>query len=1172
MVISRLIKLTVTVLVCVTVLSRSEAQDTRLLRQPTISAKHVAFTYGSDIWTVEIEGGKATRITSTAAVERSPHLSPDGEWIAFTSNRSGTDSVYVVASGGGEPRRLTWYPANSTARGWSPDGKKVLYSTSRESAPVAFDRLWMVPLEGGASERVPAPWGFDGSYSPSGKRMVVDRVTRWDTEWRHYRGGQNTPLTILDLESLEETRIANERTTDIQPIWLGEKIYFLSDRDWVMNIWSYDTSSKALEKLTDYTGADIKWLNGHEDQLVFEREGYLHLFDLPSQKISRLHVSVVGDFPWAEKRWEDVEGSIRSASLSSTGKRALFEARGEIFTVPVENGSTRNLTQSSDVADRAPLWSPQGDKVAWFTDEGDGYRLRIENQDGSGEARLLELGESKMAWEPVWSPDASRIAFVDDDVRIRVIELESGDIQTVDVGGVNIERGSMEVSWSPDSKWLAYAKTYPNNLRRIVAWSATDAKAYALTDSMADAISPAWDRDGKHLYFLASTDVALATGWANTSRMAVEPRYGAYVILLSDDADSPFAPESDEEKAEEKADDDGKEQSSEESSEDKSESKEKENSDSAKSSAANGDAPEQSDKKGKRQRRKNKRADKEPADSAAKNRGASRSEKRTEKKKADTASKDAKATDNDQPKPDAEEKEEEGVDLDRDFISRRILALPIGVSDLRFTIAGPAGSVFVGEAPAGGGGIVLHKFTLEDEKKTEFLKDVRQVSLSSDGKKMLFQSGGSWQVADTSGPAGKGKALKVALQMHLDRSAEWTQIFDEAWRYMRDYFYDPGMHGRDWDIVRERYSPLVPFIRHRSDLTYLLDQMSGEMSVGHSFVFGGDTPDIDRRSRVGLLGADLEQKDGLWKIKRIFTFESWNPGLRAPLDRPGLDVSEGDYILAINDTDLVAAEDPYRLLDGTVGQQTTLTLSKKPSREDSWQVVVEPQSSEGSLRQRAWVEDNRRRVDELSEGKLAYVWVPNTSQPGVISFNRYFFAQQDRQGAVIDERYNGGGLLDDYMVDLMTRNLRAALTNEVPNGRPFRLPAGLLGPKVLLINERAGSGGDFFPWVFRQQKAGPLIGTRTWGGLVKSSVHYSFVDGGAMTAPDNAVFDPNTKQWIGENKGIAPDIEVLLDAKSVAKGIDPQLERGVKELLEALKKDPPIEIQRPDYPTPTIQK
>ena len=465
-------------------------------------------------------------------------------------------------------------------------------------------------------------------------------------------------------------------------------------------------------------------------------------------------------------------------------------------------------------------------------------------------------------------------------------------------------------------------------------------------------------------------------------------------------------------------------------------------------------------------------------------------------------------------------------------------------------------------------GSTISKYIVEDKKLEEIVKGGSQFSVSANGEKLLFKSGPNWRVVSTAKPANATDGMvAMNLRMELNRTEEWKQIFDESLRYQQDYFYDRNMHGRNWKEVVDYYSPLAPFIKHRSDLSYLLDQIGGEASVGHSFVFGGDFPAVDT-SRVGVLGADLIQAEGRWKIKRIFTSESWNPGLIAPLAQPNLRIKEGDYILAVNGKPLTANDDPYELLNGTAKMQTQLTISNKPSAEGAWTITVQPTENENGLRQIAWVEDNRRKVDELSKGKLGYVWVPNTGGSGFNSFNRYYFAQQDKEGAVIDERFNGGGLLDDYMVDLMVRRLRAAITNEVPGGKAMRLPAGILGPKVLLINELAGSGGDFFPWIFRQQKVGPLIGTRTWGGLVKSSVHYGFIDGGAMTAPDNAIFDPFQNKWVGENTGIAPDIEQKITAETVAKGRDLQLEKGVEEALKLLEKEPWPAVTHPPYSTP----
>jgi len=1081
--------------------SAALAGEARLLRQPTLSADHVAFTHGGDLWMVSRAGGEATRLTSTPAVESDPHFSPDGQTLAFTSNRSGTPAVYILPSGGGTPKRLTWYPEAAFARGWTPDGKRVLYATSRETAPSRFHRLWHVSPDGGPSEMLPAPWGNDGSYSADGRRIIVDRARRWDGEWRHYRGGQNTPLRILNLDNLSEEPLSlHERTTEIQPLWLGKRIYFLSDRDWSMNVFSYDPRSRQVSQLTDFDDIDIKWLDGHDDTLIFERDGYLHTMNASGGKPTRLHIEVQGDFPWAETRWESVSSSIRSSELSPTGQRALFEARGEIFTVPIEKGSPRNLTRSSGVADRAPIWSPKGDQVAWFSDSEDGYSLVITGQDGLSEVRRISIGKSKMAWEPTWSPDGSRIAFVDDDVRVRVVTLESGTIVTADVAGANIERGDMGLSWSPDSKWLAYGKTFANRQHRIVAWSVESGEARPLTDSMADAVAPSWSRDGKHLFFMASTNLALASGWANTSRIGSDPQYGIYVAVLNSEDPTPFEPESDEEPVEEDGEDEDGEEEEEAGDDDNEDGNEGE-------------------------------------------------------------------TDGDE----SDDEEEVEVTINFDGIERRIIALPMPVARYRFTMAGPEGTVFVSERPEQGEGVTLHKFDMKEREAKEFAQGVSSISISADGSKLLYRKGGSWNVVGTDGPkAGEAETPDVSLRMRLDRSEEWRQIFHESWRYQRDYFYDPEMHGRDWDDVLARYEPLVPHVRHRSDLNYVMDQVNGELSVGHSFVFGGDMPSVDTES-VGLLGADFAAAKGRWRIERIYTFENWNPSITAPLDRPGLKIEVGHYLVGVDGMELTADDDPYRLLDGTAGRQTVLHINDKPTMDEAWTVTVEPTDSERSLRRRAWVEDNRRRVDEISDGKLAYIWVPNTSTPGMLSFNRYFFAQQDKLGAVIDERFNGGGLLDDYMVDLMTRKLRAAITNEVPGGKPFQLPAGILGPKVLLINELAGSGGDFFPWVFRQQQAGPLIGTRTWGGLVKSSVHYRLVDGGALTAPDNAVFDPIRNEYIAENQGVPPDIEVLLDAKSVHEGRDPQLERGVQELLRLLEQQPQPEVSPPPFPRPTAR-
>ena len=1061
----------------------TSAQGTRLLRDPDLSNSHITFAYASDIWIVDKIGGLAKRITSTPAVESNPYFSPDGNWIAFTSNRSGRNNAYIVSIEGGTPKQLTWHPSGSAVRGWTPDGKALLVASTRNTAPRGYDRLYTISIEGGLPELITSQWGYDGHYSPDGTKMIIDKMDRWDVEWRAYRGGQNTPLILMDLESQDELLLPNtNRTTDTKPIWLNDKIYFLSDRDLVANIWSCNPSTLQLNQVTRFKGSDIKNISGHGTTLIYERDGYIHILDLHSGRSNQLNIEVIGDFPWAETKWENVSDRAQSASLSPNGKRVILESRGEIFTIPTEYGDSRNITMSSGVADRRPLWSPKGDKIAWFSDENrENYQLFISNQDGTEILKKIGIGSSKLGWNPSWSPDGNYIAFVDDDVRLRVVNLNSKKIKTIDVGGTNLERGSIEMKWSSDSKWIAYAKTGDNMLRQIYLWSTTKGKSVAITDPFADSFSPAWDLNNKQLYFLASTNIALGTGWANTSSMTSDKTYAAYVINLDTDDKSPFKPKSDEEEVKEEEIDKGKDKISQDDS--------------------------------------NKKNEKETS-----------------------------------------------ITVDFENIGRRTLALPMPIRNYAYILAGPANTTFLAERVPNSRGLILHKYDLKAQEAKEFASGVSGTFITANGKHMLVRLNGAWKLVKTSGVNAKGaKSIRPNLQMKLNRSAEWEQMFEEAWRYERDYFYDPNVHGRNWGAVYKRYAPLVSYVKHRADLTYIFDQMNGELSVGHSFVGGGDYPSIEP-NQVGLLGADFSLESGRYRIKRIYTTENWNPGLSGPLDAPGLNIKEGYYIVGINNKELKSNNNIFEFLDGASGKQTVLHINSSPDFKGHWTEIVEPLGSENSLRQRTWVEDNRRRVEELSNGRLGYIWVPNTGGPGFVSFNRYFFAQQNKEGAVIDERFNGGGLLDDYMVDLMTRDVRAALTNEVPGGKPMKLPAGIMGPKALLINELAGSGGDFFPWVFRQQKAGQLIGMRTWGGLVKSSTHYLMIDGGRLTSPDNAVFDPINNKFVAENIGVPPDIEVRQDAKSLNAGSDPQLERAVTELMKQLgtKK----EIKVPPFNTP----
>ena len=1081
------------------------AQEARLLREPTLGPTEIAFAHGGDLWAVSRAGGEARRLTSTPAVESEPHLSPDGRWLAFTSTRAGVPAVYVMPAAGGDARRLTWSPDGERARGWTPDGTEVLFASGRVSAPTSYAKLFTIPREGGAARQLPPYMGIRASFAPDGRRMVVDRVDRWDVEFRSYRGGQNTPLTITDVADGAELPLPNERTMDVDPVWLGSTIYFLSDRDWATNVWAYDVNARTVRQLTRFRDADVKRLGGRDSTLVFEQDGFLWLLEPGRGEPRRVPVTLHGDFPWAAPRWVDVGRSVATASLGPTGKRALFEARGELFTVPVEKGDARNLTRSSGAADRAPVWAPDGRRVAWFSDEGNGYRLLVRDADGLAAPRAIPIGDAKMAWNPSWSPDGERIAFVDDRARVRVLELASGRLTVVDTGGAATDRNGMRPAWSPDSRWLAYSKSFPNQFQRVVVWSRDDGRRRAITDALAHATDPAWDRNGRWLYFLASTDLGVQSGWADLGSLTRGATEGVYVALLRADEPTPFTPESDEEAA-------------------------------ARVLGTTPGTPTPGTPTPGTPTPVTPAPGTPTPDSSARAAASAPASRPGAGVAADSGRARAAV-----------------VRIDFERLDRRILALPLPVRDYAQLVAGPAGTLFVAERILNQPGTTLHKWDMAKRKADVFVAGVSRVTASLDGRRLLWQAGQSWVTsgADAAPKPGEG-ALRLALGAQVDPAQEWKQIFDEAWRMERDFFYAPNTHGADWSAVRARYTPLVPHVRHRADLTYLLDLLGGELSVGHSFVGGGDFPATDS-ARVGGLGADLVPDGERWRIARIYTSESWNPGLRAPLDAPGVRARVGDYVLEVNGTPLTTRDEPWKALDGTAERQTVLRLATRADGADAWTVTVVPVRSEAQLRQRAWVEDNRRRVDSLSGGRLAYVWVPNTSAPAITAFDRYYFAQQDRRGAVIDERFNGGGLLDDYMVTIMSRRPVGGITTTVPGAPHTRLPAsGIQGPKVLVTNELAGSGGDYFPWIFRQMGVGPIVGTRTWGGLVNAAVPYPLVDGGSITAPQLAVFGPDG-QFVAEGVGVPPDVEVVQESRAVMRGRDPQLERAVQEALGLLQ-------------------
>lgn len=1069
------------------------AQGTRLLRHPTASATQIAFVYAGDIWIAQREGGDARRLTSFQGVESFPKLSPDGKLVAFTAQYGGNTDVYVVPSGGGEPRRLTWHPLPDVSRGWTPDGKRVVFWSGRTSAPRSYNaRLWTVPVEGGWPEVLPMPRASEGDYSPDGKAIAYRVVQPWDVEWRNYRGGQAQPIRVMTFADLAVSKLPWDGSNDTDPAWVGKSVYFLSDRDYAANLYGYDRSTSQLTQLTHFKDFDAKHLSPGGGVLVYEQGGYIRLYDPSTGTDRQVVINVRGDLPWALPHWADAEQSLTNPSLSPTGTRALFEARGEVFTIPVEKGDWRNLTRSPGAADRNPVWSPDGKSIAWFSDASGEYRLMIGTQDGLAKPREITLDHPTFYFTPTWSPDGKLLAFTDEGLNLWTVEIATGKATKVDTDRFAHPDRTVNAVWAPDSKWLAYSKRLGSQFHVIMVYSLKDAKARQLTDGLSDAVSPAWDRNGRFLYFLASTDFALNSGWLDLSSYDRPVSRGVYFAVLRTDQPSPLLPQSDEEKGQD--------------------------------STAKADSTASAAKKGKEKAK----PAATPADSA----------------KADSAR----------------------VRIDFENISQRILSLDVPVRQYRSIVAAADSAVFYAESIANEPGVTLRRYDFKKREAGEWQKGVLAYSVSADGKKILFQTASGWTVSNTDGPPKTGDhKLNTAIRIRLDPPAEWRQIFKEAWRYERDFFYVKNLHGANWDSVYKMYSPWVDHVGHRSDLTHLLDILGGELSVGHSFTGGGDLPEVPTVS-VGLLGADLVSDNGRYRIAHIYTGENWNPDLRAPLSEPGVKISERDYILAVNGVELAVPTEPYSLFEGTAGRQTVLRVNSKPTLEGSRLVTVVPVDNETALRSRGWVEHNRRLVDSLSKGRLAYVWIPNTEDDGFIYFNRYYFAQQDRLGAVVDERFNEGGYIADYLVDLLARKLRGYFNNPVGEHQPFTTPAaGIPGPKVMLVNEMSGSGGDMLPYMFRQMNLGPLIGMKTWGGLVGIWDTPPLMDGGFITAPRGGFYDLSGK-WDVENVGVAPDIEVEETPLNTRDGHDPQLEKAVAEALRLLDANPPNPVPEPAPP------
>ncbi|HKO97182.1 MAG TPA: PDZ domain-containing protein [Pyrinomonadaceae bacterium] len=1091
--------------------SVAQTSNTRLLRTPTVSATHIAFAYANNIWTVPRSGGAARRITSFQGLTTTPHFSPDGKWIAFSGEYAGNLDIYVVAADGGEPRRLTWHPGADQVQGWMPDGRSILFASTRATwAPSGSPRFWTVPVEGGVESAMVLPRAFQGKVSADGSKIAYRMNNSWDEERRNYRGGQNRPIWIVDLKTYDLVSPPWTESKDVDPVWVDDAVYFISDRDGVANVWEYQTRTKKLTQMTKFTDFDVKALDSGAGAVVFEQGGYVHELDPKNGKSNVVSINVVGDFPWMMPNWKDVSNRMTNMALSPTGRRVVVEARGEIFTIPAEKGDIRNLSNSSASAERDPAWSPDGKFISYFSDKSGEYRLYIEAQEGLTPPREIVIPNPKQYYTSSWSPDSKKILYTDTDLKVWVMDVTSGQAKVVGNDPWMVPQRTLNPVWSPDSKWVAYASRLRSMYHAIFVSNVETGESKQVTDGLADAVWPAWDASGKYLWFLASTDFGLRSQWLDMTSYPHDENFGLYLAVLRKSDSSPLLPESDEDRGV------GTGRRT------------------LPPGVCVGDTP--------------------PPDSNMPVEPVATPTPRGPR---------APIT----------------VQIDFDGLAQRILSVP-GVRERQYSElrAGPDGTVFFLEAsgvapgPGAPGGNELWRYRLCDRRVISFVNGVTTYEVSADGRKLLYRasaaSGGpgapgappaspSLFIVETDRNApqsGQGR-LNVALRMFVDPKEEFKQIFNEGWRNQRDYLYVPNLHGTDWPKMKTMYGQMLPYVMHRADLNYLMDMMGAEIAIGHSYVRGGDMPDVPQ-VQGGLLGADFVIENGRYKITRIYDNESWNPDLRSPLAAPGANVDVGDYVLAINGIELKAPDNIYRLLDGTANRQTSITVNKTPSMTGARNVTVLPVASEQGLRTRAWVESNRRLVDKMSNGQLAYVYIPNTGQPGYSSFNRYYFSQQEKKGAVIDERFNGGGSAADYIIDVIGRDFDGYFNNVAGDRFPFTSPsAGIWGPKVMIINEMAGSGGDLMPYMFKRRKLGPLVGKRTWGGLVHTADTPPFIDGGSMIAPRGGFFTRDGK-WAVENEGVGPDIDVENWPKEVIAGRDPQLERAIEEAMRLLKERP----------------
>ena len=1069
--------------------------ETRLLRYPDIYNDQVVFVYAGDLWKVPLSGGQAVRLTTSEGLELSPHFSPDGRWIAFTGEYDGNRGVYVIPADGGEPRRLTWRQAtygelrhgyDNYVLDWTPDGTKVLFRSWRESFDAWYMKLFTVAADGsGAPEALELPEGGLSSFSPDGKKLAYNPIFRNFRTWKRYRGGLAQDIWLWDFSAKKSRKLTDWKGTDTDPMWLGEKIYYNTDESGKFNIFELDPATGAKRQLTFHKSWDVRWPGSGPGGIVYQCGGYLFHLDPQTGSSRRIPVMVGDDRIYRRPAWKDVSKLVSTFNLSTTGKRAVFEARGDIFTVPAENGETRQLTATSGVHESTPIWSPDGKWIVYISDEtGEEELYLIDPGPTKGEARekvRLTTDGRCHRFNPVWSPDSKHIAFADKNLKLWLVDVESKKMALVDSSSL---WEIVDFSFSPCGKWLAYSKPVQRDKQfySVFLYDLDKGSIHRASASLVNDYQPVFDPAGKYLYFISSRDLKPKIGLFEFSYL-YENADRVYLVTLQADTLSPLAPKSDEEKP-----------------------------------SVN---------------------------------GAEKGKKKEEVKKEEGGKEEAR------PVP-------QKIRIDLEGLPQRAVALSQAPGNYKGLRAGEDKVFWMGEVEEEKKNLFCYE--IKERKETVIAEGIDGYDISPDGKKLIVKKGQAYVIADAgSGKIdfSKGNLNLSGLRTRVDYPAEWRQIFEETYRQLRDFFYDPNMHGVDWAGVRDQYAPLLDHVAHRDDLNFILGEMVSELASSHTYVGGGDYPEVSR-IKSGLLGCELEARGGYWRIRKILPGENWKDNLRSPLTEPGLNVSPGDYLLAVDGQPLSAGMNPYSLLEGKSGKTVSLAVGSSPDLAKARTVMARPIDNEIPLRYLDWVETNRRKVNEATGGKVGYLHIPNMGLDGLSEFVKRYYAQIDKQALIIDVRYNGGGFVSQMILERLRRRTVGmdAPRNAAPETYPY---ATFDGPLVCLINQYSASDGDIFPYYFRQLGLGPLVGKRTWGGVVGIRGYSTMIDGGYITRPEFGSYSMESR-WIIENEGVSPDYEVDNLPEDVIAGKDPQLDKAITLILEQLARKTPVLPPRPQAP------